>query len=66
MSKKDYELIAATIRTERELFDGNEAAEIGIERIAYGRTDLFYENNDRFDRDKFLIACGIQEVAGVA
>ena len=61
MTKKDYELIAGAIKSE---YDGMQR----LDRI-YVREGVFHaaraiayalaSDNPRFDRDKFLAACGV-------
>lgn len=63
MSKKDYENIAATIKLQLKGWpdSGSVAvgARMGIRNTAVGLAYRFRENNPRFNRDKFLTACGI-------
>lgn len=56
MRKQDYELIANTIDFWKDVQDAN----VG-EQIAYALAEQFKQNNPRFDRDKFLTACGIKD-----
>ena len=65
MSKKDYILIAETISAQLEtssLEDGHPDASynegLAIKRTAHALADAFAADNPRFDRDRFLIACG--------
>lgn len=60
MTRKDYELIAKSIRVDREYLDDNGK---GIaDYIALGLTDQFLAMNPkRFDRVRFLEACGYGE-----
>jgi len=62
MTRKDYELIAETFRdmlAVAVLWD-DEAKGIGaIARVLATRLE---EDNPRFDRDKFLNACGVADV----
>lgn len=58
MTKKDYELIASQINGSR--FYRNEqyiVTEFLVNRLA----NVFKADNPKFDRDKFLEACGIKE-----
>ena len=59
MTRKDYELIAKSIRVDRELLDqaGKRAADV----ITVGLADQLLAMNHRFDRLRFLEACGVGE-----
>jgi hypothetical protein len=59
MTRKDYELIAKSIRVDRETLDkaGQEAADV----ITLGLADQLLSMNHRFDRLRFLEACGVGE-----
>lgn len=65
MTKKDYELIAGALwRSHRaKSLIGNKvkrlAALQGIELVAIDLAATFANENYKFDRNKFLIACGI-------
>lgn len=54
MTKKDYELIAKTIRTTYENGDLD-----GYFTLVFDLADAFKANNPRFSENKFLEACGI-------
>lgn len=56
MSKKDYELIANAISSVDKRLN---ADPLGDAAIAIA--DVMAEDNPRFDRDKFLAACGIDQ-----
>lgn len=66
MTKKDYELIAQTIRifaTEPEDFagvfeDDQPADQYTVRIIAYRLAGELQIDNSRFDRERFLTACG--------
>lgn len=55
MTQKDYELIARVLSTTKEL--GYEQPT--IYRIAFDLADALALTNARFDRVKFLKACGV-------
>lgn len=67
MSRKDYEAIAAAVREVRALF----AAEarhpyperddvlIGIDATVKAVADALANDNPRFDRTRFLVACNV-------
>lgn len=66
MSKRDYEAIAASIKARRDLVE--EEVTVGhirfttlitLARMARDLADVFEASNPRFDRDKFLEACGL-------
>jgi hypothetical protein len=61
MTRKDYVLIAEAIRTQIELSSKYEEEEsrAGAQNIAYDLAWKLYEDNPRFDRDRFLVACGV-------
>lgn len=59
MTKKHFIAIAHTIRTQLEARE-KDAAEIeGIESVARALCADFYAANPRFDRARFLAACGV-------
>lgn len=57
MTKKDYELIAGTIN---DYIFVNEADRSNALAIAEMLADSLYSDNPKFDRQRFLTACGIQ------
>lgn len=68
MTKKDYELIAGAFqRTTRVVhwFDKNKVKrQAKLEALGLLANDLagtFYGENKKFDRNKFLEACGIED-----
>ncbi len=68
MTRKDYVLIAETLLAERmrvidsrEYDDGErEDYETQCERDARALADALANDNPRFDRERFLKACGVQ------
>lgn len=55
MTKKDYELIA-------EVFSdhlGTHGPEVEVEALAYRMSEKLAQDNERFDKSKFLKACGV-------
>jgi hypothetical protein len=60
MTKKDFELIAAALAEARYLVDSEPpiSAETARYRIAGEIADALATTNPRFDRDRFLDACG--------
>lgn len=57
MSRKDYEGIAEQFRT--ELYHGGEPQT--LERLARRIADVLAKDNDRFNYDRFLVACGVKQ-----
>ncbi len=59
MTRKHYKSIASIIENQLLLSD-TKNEQLGIERLARELSDQFSFWNDRFDPDRFLIACGIK------
>lgn len=61
MTKKDYELIADTLLRTINTYKGMEANTMarGAEQVAYDIANRLANQNNKFDRDKFLKACGV-------
>jgi hypothetical protein len=57
MTRKDYELIARSIRVDREML--GDMGKAGADTIAAGLAEQFATMNPRFDRGRFLDACGV-------
>lgn len=57
MTKKDYELIASVIYS---LYLGHENWNRNAEQVASRFADMLSEKNPKFNRSKFLQACGIE------
>lgn len=65
MTKKDYILLAQAVQTERSQpgFYGKVSEHVHTEtlnRLAIQLACRLEEDNPRFDRDRFLSACGVQ------
>ncbi len=63
-TRKDYKVIAKIIKGQKEFADVFVAKQLVIQRIsdiADGLADYFAEDNPRFNREKFLVACGLME-----
>lgn len=65
MTKKDYELVASELFTELANIGGpktqyNYGRVDGFRGIVYRLAVAFENNNDKFDKDKFLTACGVK------
>lgn len=58
VNKKHFKAIAAELRAAIEL-DSNPAAQQAVERVAEGLSNIFARENPRFDRARFLKACGL-------
>jgi hypothetical protein len=61
MTKKDYELIAAAINLVGYANVSNEAAQTTLNKLARLLAEQLGNDNPRFNRDKFLQACGITQ-----
>lgn len=59
MSKKHYETIARVLRVHRESATLLPLAEEVIDDVARDLATGFYSDNPAFDRERFLIACGV-------
>lgn len=59
MTKKDYELIANTLLTCRDNAQGINT--VTYQKICESFSYRLRDENPKFDRTKFLTACGIQE-----
>jgi hypothetical protein len=61
MTRKDYVMIAEVIKTQIEMSVkfGEEESQAGAENIARDLADALQADNDRFDRARFLTACGV-------
>lgn len=57
MTKKDYELIAYCVR-ETRLRHTSDDAEAALDEVAHTLADSLALENERFDRVRFLAACG--------
>lgn len=65
MTKKDYELIAGTFRSfySSKAYGGDieVGARLGVQDLAEGLAYDLARDNPKFDRQKFLKACGIND-----
>jgi hypothetical protein len=61
MTRKDYVMIAEVIKTQIEMSVkfGEEESQAGAENIARDLADALQADNARFDRARFLVACGV-------
>lgn len=67
MTKKDYELVAEELRLDLIKYK-NHPEQLGYEdrykavwEVCYRLSHAFKDSNPKFDREKFLKACGIGE-----
>lgn len=62
MTKKDYEKIANVFYKTLGTIDRSwfEEATDHVERVACNMADMLAQDNPRFDRDRFLKACGVE------
>ncbi len=61
MTKKDYELIAKVISLFLDNGDNDQIDGIaGVEIITRQLANIFALANDRFNEEKFLLACGLE------
>lgn len=61
MTRKDYELIAKRISDQIELThfsNDNHSARMSLRSLARNLAEDLAKGNQRFDRDRFLAACG--------
>lgn len=56
MTKKDYIRIAVIVNSYYVSYSDESET---VENIALDLADMFEKENPRFDRDRFLIACGV-------
>lgn len=59
MTRKDYVAIAAGIRAEVEA-GPNKNGSTALQRVAERIAEVMAQDNPRFDRARFLKACGVQ------
>lgn len=63
MTKKDFELIASILRDDNYLWRALHGGEMGIEyreKIAQAFSQTLASKNPRFNKEKFLKACGVE------
>jgi hypothetical protein len=61
MTRCHYIKLAAALREDRERFDVDGAVRFGVESAAKAIADVLAEDNSRFDRQRFLTACGVDQ-----
>jgi hypothetical protein len=62
MSRKDYEKIAGLLDALRS---SGECDNCTLEEVARGLAVIFHVDNPRFDRDRFMEACGVEVKRGL-
>lgn len=60
MSRKDYELIAGAIHAQMDDHEGQTAHQQAITSTAWGLADELEKDNSRFNKIRFLQACGVE------
>jgi hypothetical protein len=61
MTRKDYVIIADSIKASRENWEGfTPEAQDAIDGLARSLSSKLQADNDRFDRARFLDACGVK------
>ena len=63
MTRKDYVLIADTIKgaiNYEQDFNNNQEKVNGFKHLALALASTLESDNPRFDRDRFLVACGVK------
>lgn len=71
MTRKDFKMIAACFTEQARLFRAQEharddrikAAERALRMVAEAIAEECYLDNPRFDRDRFMAACGLPSVS---
>lgn len=65
MTSKDYELIARVVNSYREelspMINFDRSRYAALRELANLLCDVFIEENPRFDRDRFMLACGFND-----
>ena len=60
MTRKDYIRFAAMLKQERVFKGGSLAQDMIMARFTAKIADIFEQDNPRFNRAKFLKACGVE------
>lgn len=63
MTRKDFELIAKAIRTEMDVWEDGSKGKIALIYLAQNMANQLQGTNPRFDRERFLTACGLENCA---
>lgn len=59
MSRKDYVAIAAAIKKFTDIYDDEVSKEV-VTGVSHNIANVFSDDNPRFDRSRFLQACGVE------
>lgn len=61
MTRKDYEMIAKALKTQIEISRtySEQDGEFAVVNIAFDLIEDLAKDNPRFDKDRFLKACGV-------
>ena len=60
MTRRDFQLISATLRRVRDNLPGPPLFQDAADRHAYALADVLAGTNPKFDRARFLSASGVQ------
>jgi hypothetical protein len=60
MTRKDYILIADSIKNSRENWEGYQEGQEAIDGLARCLATKLGQENPRFNRETFLTACGVK------
>jgi hypothetical protein len=61
MTRRDYVLIAAALKGAHDSHIHTLPGAIGVRTAALTLADTLAQDNPRFDRDRFLKACGVAQ-----
>lgn len=59
MTRKDYQLIAGVLQQNRAQFGQYDERAITLDAVAHQFATALEDTNPRFDRARFLTACGV-------
>ena len=59
MTRKDYVLIASTIQHQFSYYEDSTPEVKALKELALRMAYDLSKDNDRFDRNRFLVACGV-------
>ena len=62
MTRKDYVLIADTLANLMKDFNNGGDDTVSLTLVSHELADVLASDNPRFDRGRFLAACGVKEV----
>lgn len=60
MTRKDYVLIAEAVKETTFLADGSQDYKMALAEVAMELANALSRDNPRFDRGRFLRACGVE------